>query len=115
MRAIVFSVQGAPEVIDHEGTLEALQKTVNGFIEAIMLKTPRAALYCNEEGKMRGYWSNPSATSFARTYGFMDVTDYVAGEAILIGVTPDGDSCDLPIDVVKAVMGDDWMEPTSGV
>jgi hypothetical protein len=115
MRVILFSVQGAPGVAENKGTLDDLQKTVNGWIEAVMLKTPRAALYVNEEGKRRGYWPNHAATEFARTYGFMDLTDYVAGEAILIGVTPNGNSCDLPVDIVKTVMGDDWMEPTFGV
>ena len=41
----------APEICEVENTLEALQKEVGGYIQAVQFSTD-CAIICNEEGKL---------------------------------------------------------------
>lgn len=43
-----------PEVIDIDGSLESLQKEVEGPIQAVYPWDDEVALICNEEGKLHG-------------------------------------------------------------
>ena len=53
MKAIRKKPGCAPEIIEVENTLKALQQEVEGYIEVITLPYG-AALICNEEGRILG-------------------------------------------------------------
>ena len=72
---------------DIENTLEALQKSVDGYIETITLVQGRAVMIVNEEGLLRGLGINPLATAL---YG-----SAIVGVAVVVGI--DGEEfCDVP-------------------
>ena len=51
---VIYKAPGkAPEVIDIQNTLEALQEKVGGYIETVTIATD-AAIICNEEGRLIG-------------------------------------------------------------
>ena len=53
MKAIRKKPGCAPEIIDIDNTLEALQNEVGGDIEAVTIASD-AVIICNEEGRLRG-------------------------------------------------------------
>lgn len=53
MRVIRKRPGEAPEIVEIENTLEALQKEVGGYIETLTL-TQDAVIICNEEGRLHG-------------------------------------------------------------
>ena len=57
MKAIRKKPGCAPEIIEVENTLEALQQEVGGYIEAVTLPYG-AAIICNEEGRILGLPDN---------------------------------------------------------
>ena len=59
-------------------------KLVNGhLLEAVMLSDD-IHVYVNEEGKLRGYWSNPVATNFVdRFISAFSSHDYIAGTMVI--------------------------------
>lgn len=69
-------------------SLKNLQKTVEGYIEAIMLRDD-LVIICNEEGKIKGLQPN-----FRIGTGWL--ADTVCGTVIVIGVNED-EFTDLPI------------------
>jgi hypothetical protein len=60
-----------------------------------------AALYCNEEGKLQGLPPNRQATAFVERFrpGFAHF-DTLVGDCVVVGVGADGESVDVPGDVV---------------
>lgn len=79
---------------DIENTLEALQATVGGYIEAVTLVPGKAVMIVNEEGLLRGMTANPIASAVANTQ--------IVGPAVVVGV--DGEEfTDVPEDVVKCI------------
>lgn len=94
MKAIFKAPGKAPEIIEVENTLEALQEKVGGYIETVTVASD-ACIVCNEEGRLLGLPYNA----------------YVAGRSfvgpiLIVGV--DGEEfCDVP--------GQDfWLEPVKG-
>lgn len=83
MKAIRKKPGCAPEVIEVENTLKALQDEVGGYIEVITLPYG-AALICNEEGRLHGLPYNCCVfgTSFVGT--------------VLIVGTKGEEFCDVP-------------------
>ena len=53
MKAIRKKPGCAPEIIEVENTLKALQDEVDGYIETVTIASD-AAVICNEEGLLRG-------------------------------------------------------------
>lgn len=53
MKAIIKEVGKEPKVIDIDNTLEALQKAVGGYIEAVSVGN-NVIMLCDEEGKLKG-------------------------------------------------------------
>ena len=53
MKAIRKKPGCAPEVIEVENTLKALQAEVDGYIETVTIASD-AVVICNEEGRLRG-------------------------------------------------------------
>ena len=53
MKAILKNPGCAPELIDIDNTLKALQAEVGGYIETVTIASD-AVVICNEEGRLRG-------------------------------------------------------------
>ena len=56
-----------------DNTLEAMQKLVGGYIEAV--SKGDYAIICNEEGRIKGLKPNPSRPTFAGDIFFVGVND----------------------------------------
>ena len=83
MKAIRKKPGCAPEIIEVENTLEALQQEVGGYIEAVTLPYG-AAIICKEEGRILGLPDN------GRVCG----VDFV-GTILVVGRNKD-EFCDVP-------------------
>ena len=83
MKAIRKKPGCAPELIDIDNTLKALQDEVGGYIEAVTLPYG-AALICNEEGRILGLPDN----------GLVCGVD-VVGTVLIVG-TKGEELCDVP-------------------
>ena len=53
MKAIIKKVGEAPQVVNIENTLEAVQKAVGGYIEVLGIDG-NLLMICDEEGKLKG-------------------------------------------------------------
>lgn len=86
MKAIKIEPASAPEIVEIDNTLEALQNAVNGYIEALRV-SKKAVLIVNEEGKLKGH----GICRFVYTSRWHD---QVVGNILIVGV--DGEEfCDL--------------------
>lgn len=83
MKAIYKAPGKAPEIIQAENSLEALQEKVGGYIETVTLASD-ACIICDEEGRLKGL---PRNVSFGRT-------EFV-GPILVVGVRED-EFCDCP-------------------
>lgn len=78
-----------------ENTLDALQKAVNGYIEAVTLVPDEAVMIVNEEGVLRRMYPNIIASAIAGTH--------IVGDALIVGV--DGEEfTDLPLEVARHIL-----------
>jgi hypothetical protein len=95
-QALKVSVEGTTEVVDldaPEGSLKVLQEAVGGWVEAVDLND-EVTLWCNEEGKLEGLPTHPSATRFFQAA--FNTQDWIAGNIILTGgVDDEGDTLGL--------------------
>lgn len=82
MKAIRKKPGCAPEIIEVENTLEALQQEVGGYIETVSIAD--VVIICNEEGRLCGLPYN---------CGFVGV-DFV-GTILVVGRNKD-EFCDVP-------------------
>ena len=83
MKAIRKKPGCAPEIIEVENTLKALEAEVGGYIETVTIASD-AVIICNEEGRILGLPGN------CRFYG----VDFV-GTVLIVG-TKDDEFCDVP-------------------
>ena len=83
--------------IDGAAALDALQKAVGGYVEALHLPTLAADMFINEEAKIYGLARNTRATGLAGVlYSGLALGDYIAGDAIITGgPNEDGDATSL--------------------
>lgn len=85
-------------VEDIEDNFEALGALVGGFIETVGTRAIAASMYVNEEGKIHGLARNDRATLVANLSQSIRSTDYIAGDAGLLGLYDDeGNDTDLPL------------------
>ena len=93
MKVLILEALNVREA-EIENTLEALQRAVCGYIEALTLVPGKAVMIVNEEGLLRGMAPNPAASMIARIK--------IVGPAIVVGV--DGEEfTDLPEDVKQRI------------
>jgi hypothetical protein len=92
IKALVVPTEGEPEVRDVDASLSGLQSFVGGHIESTVTRDERVHGYINEEGKMLGLPYNHNATTLCRLFP----EDYIAGPAVFMGSTDDGDEADVP-------------------
>lgn len=83
MKAIRKKPGCAPEIIEVENTLKALQREVSGYIETVTIASD-AVIICNEEGRILGLPDN------CRVCG----VDFV-GTVLIVGTKGD-EFCDVP-------------------
>lgn len=83
MKAIRKRPGEAPEIIEVENTLKALQAEVGGYIETVTIASD-AVIICNEEGRILGLPDN------CRVCG----VDFV-GTVLIVGTKGD-EFCDVP-------------------
>lgn len=70
-----------PEVREIPNTLQALQETVGGYIEAVYPFRDRVAIICNEEGKLRGLQPNRLLPDPAGR-----IVDVIFGTFLIVGL-----------------------------
>lgn len=90
MKAIRKKPGCAPEIIEVENTLKALQTEVGGYIETVTIASD-AVIICNEEGRILGLPDN------CRVCG----VDFV-GTVLIVGVNG-SEFCDVPAFFKRAV------------
>lgn len=83
MKAIRKKPGCAPEIIEVDNTLAALQTEVGGYIETVTIESD-AVIICNEEGRILGLPDN------CRVCG----VDFV-GTVLIVGIKGDA-FCDVP-------------------
>lgn len=72
--------------------LAQVQAVVGGYAESITVSTDTVLLF-GEDSKNRGEPVNGLATFIGQRLG-MHPADYIAGTALLVGYTPDGETTD---------------------
>ncbi len=92
MKAVYKKVGEAPQVVDIENTLEALQKAVGGYIEVIGVEGD-ILMICDEEGKLKGKAAN-----------FTVRNDVIVGDVLFVQNGYDGDFTDINEANVKSIM-----------
>lgn len=91
MKAILITLN-EQKIIEIENELEALQETVDGYIETVSLIPDKVDMIVNEEGLIKGMELNPIASVIAGMY--------IVGNAIIVGVDGE-DFCDVPDEWIK--------------
>ena len=74
----------SPEIVDMDGTLEALQAAVGGYIEAVYPFDDPVAIVCNDDGKFNGMQPNRALYD---TDG--EIMDIIAGTFLIVGLSDD--------------------------
>jgi Domain of unknown function (DUF3846) len=82
-----ITVEGEVEIHDGIPTLEQMQATVGGYIEAVEIGD--AIMWVNEEGKLSGLTPNNIATDLAEPGRWIFEGDYIAGDVLLTGLADD--------------------------
>lgn len=94
MKALLVKANGYVEYVEIRKGLPALNKAVGGYIEAITLDSKLTmTMFINEAGKINKLPFNKFATDIYRAY--LPTNDYVAGDAIILGLDEEGGSCTL--------------------
>ena len=83
MKILLVEPERIPEVKEISGTLESMQETVGGIIQAIYPFEEPVALVCHEEGKLIGVPMNRSLS---------EIGDIIFGTFFLCGTPPDSET-----------------------
>lgn len=91
MRAAIIPADPAQpiRIEDITADYKALGAIVGGFIEAVGARIIGASMYVNEEGKIHSLRRNDRATIIAHLSQSIRSTDYIAGDAVLLGLYDD--------------------------
>lgn len=98
MRVIMVEPAKRPVVADIDNTLESLQKSVGGYIQAVYPWTDACALVCDDDAKFKGATLNRALRDKDG-----DIYDIVAGTFLIVGVEKD-DFVSLPEELVPKYM-----------
>lgn len=93
MKILRVEPEKSPEIVDMEGTLEALQAAVGGYIEAVYPWEDPVAIICNDDGKFNGM--APNRALYNEDGEIMDI---IAGTFLIVGLGDD-DFCGLSDDL----------------
>lgn len=100
MRAAIIPADPSQpiRIEDIEDNFETLGALVGGFIETVGAQAIAASMYVNEEGKIHSLARNDRATLVANVSRSIRSTDYIAGDAVLLGLYDnEGNDTDLPL------------------
>ena len=84
MKILRVEPEKSPEIVDMEGTLEALQAAVGGYIEAVYPFDDPVAIVCNDDGKFNGM--RPNRAIYDADGEIMDI---IAGTFLIVGLDED--------------------------
>ena len=84
MKILRVEPEKYPEIVDMEGTLEALQAAVGGYIEAVYPFDDPVAIVCNDDGKFNGM--QPNRALYDADGEIMDI---IAGTFLVVGLSDD--------------------------
>lgn len=82
MKIIRVKVGRAPELVEIDNTLDALQAEVGGYIQAIYPFDDPVALICDEEGKLKG--KEPNKLLMNAIVG--EPIDIIVGDFLIVGL-----------------------------
>ena len=98
MRILRIQPKKYPEVVEIDGSLESLQKEVEGPIQAVYPWEDMVALICNEEGKLAEDAFNRYNRVLADDMG--GPYDIIVGTFLIVGLIED-DFGDLPEELIQ--------------
>lgn len=107
VRALIIPVDDAQPIRVESLALTpaAFQAVVGGWIEAVALRQPRATMYLDEEGKLKGQPVNRIATMLAWQHGH-PTGDQIVGDCLIVGPpTTGGNDTDVPAAYVNVLTG----------
>ena len=84
MKILRVEPEKSPEIVDMDGTLEALQAAVGGYIEAVYPFDDPVAIVCNDDGKFNGM--RPNRAIYDADGEIMDI---IAGTLLIVGLDED--------------------------
>ena len=87
MRILKIEPEHKPERADIPDTLEAMQKVVDGYVQAVYPFEEPVALICNEEGKLNGLPLNRALWDEDGT-----LYDIISGTFFLCAAPPDAEN-----------------------
>jgi hypothetical protein len=84
-------------------SLAALQGAVGGYVQAVESEDGSATFWMDEEGKLKGYSPNPTATRLIESSLFAG--DYIAGTCVVTGGADDeGNTLPISNEWIERVM-----------
>lgn len=89
MKILCIEPEKAPEIVEMDSGLTALQKAVGGYIEAVYPFDDPVAIICNDDGKFNGM--APNRALYGKDGEIMDI---IAGTFLVVGLGDD-DFCSL--------------------
>lgn len=93
MKILCIEPEKAPEIVEIDSGLTALQKAVGGYIEAVYPWEDPVAIICNDDGKFNGM--APNRALYNEDGEIMDI---IAGTFLIVGLGDD-DFCGLSDDL----------------
>lgn len=93
MKILCIEPEKAPEIVEIDSGLTALQKAVGGYIEAVYPWEDPVAIVCNDDGKFNGM--RPNRAIYDADGEIMDI---IAGTFLIVGLGDD-DFCGLSDDL----------------
>ena len=84
MKILRVEPEKSPEIVAMDGTLEALQAAVGGYIEAVYPFDDPVAIVCNDDGKFNGM--RPNRAIYDADGEIMDI---IAGTFLIVGLDED--------------------------
>ena len=84
MKILRVEPEKSPEIVHMDGTLEALQAAVGGYIEAVCPFDDPVAIVCNDDGKFNGM--RPNRAIYDADGEIMDI---IAGTFLIVGLDED--------------------------
>ena len=101
MKVLVIEPVKAPVVKEIDSSLEAMQKVVGGYIQALFPFDEPVSLVCNEEGKLHGLPLNRALRDEDGT-----VYDIISGTFFLCSAPPDSENfCSLSDEQIEHFTG----------
>ena len=84
MKILRVEPEKSPEIVHMDGTLEALQAAVGGYIEAVYPFDDPVVIVCNDDGEFNGM--RPNRAIYDADGEIMDI---IAGTFLIVGLDED--------------------------